>query len=274
VRIAALVLVLGLQTQPPEVPLCRQWADAVRIGELPAQLRESSGIVASRQYPDRLYHINDSGDAGRFFVSHLDGRVLQSITVAGFRPRDTEALSLGPCPGPARRSCLYVGDIGDNRGRRKTIEIVAIEEQKSFDAPATPVARFSLHYPDGARNAESMAIHPDGTLFILTKEHPARLYTARLDGSQQTLTAVTTLDTGSPPTDMAMSEDGTRLIVLTYKDAIEFAMDFAKPRRVGLRPLPQQESVTYLPGNRSFVFTTERVMLLPQLIMRVDCLTP
>jgi hypothetical protein len=85
---------------------------------------------------------------------------------------------------------------------------------------------------------------------------------------------VTTLDTDTAPTDMAISDDGARLIVLTYKGAIEFAITFAEQHRIALRPLPQQESVTYLPGSRSILFTTERVMLLPQPIMRMECAAP
>lgn len=273
-QIAAVVLVLMLPVHARDAQLCRQWATATRIGELSPRLRESSGIAASREYPDRLYHVNDSGDAGRFYVSRLDGSELRQVTVAGFRARDTEALSVGPCPGVERRSCIYVADIGDNRRRRTTIEVAAIEERNDFAATVTPTARVSFNYPDGAHDAESMAIHPDGRIFILTKEHPARLYTARLGGLQQTLSPVTSLDIGTPPTDMAISDDGSRLLVLTYKEAVEFAMDFTERRRIAIRPLPQQESVTYLPGSRSFAFTTERVMLLPQPIMMMECVSP
>jgi hypothetical protein len=268
------VLVFALLSTSTEAQLCRQWTNAVRIGELPLPVRESSGIAASRDYPDRLYHINDSGDAGRFFVSRLDGSDIHTVGVTGFKPRDTEALSLGPCPGPPGRSCLFIGDIGDNRRRRNAIEIIAIEEKERFDTAATPLARFTLRYPDAPHNAESMAVHPDGTLYILTKEHPARLYKARLKPPQQTLEAVTTLDFGSAPTDMAMSDDGSRLIVLTYKAAAEVALTFKEQRPIALRSLPQQESLTYLPRSRSFVFATERVMLLPQPIMRMECASP
>jgi hypothetical protein len=276
VRVVAVGLFVGLVFGgAAESELCRQWAaNAVRIGELPPQIRESSGIAASRAYLDRLYHINDSGDSGRMFVTRLDGSGLEPVTVSGFRGRDTEALSLGPCPGPERRSCIYIGDIGDNRRRRKTIEVVAIEERERFGPTVAPVARFSLRYPDGPHDAESMAMHPDGTLFILTKERPARLYSARLDAAEPSLAAVATLDTGTAPTDMSLSDDGSRLIVLTYKDATEFAMDFKQQRTIELLALPQQESVTYLPGSLSFLFTTERVVLLPQPIMRLECVTP
>jgi hypothetical protein len=272
---ATLVALLGFVTVlsgPVQAQLCSQWADAVRIGELPSQVRESSGIAASRVYPDRLYHINDSGDAGRFFISRLDGSQLQAVAVAGFRPSDTEAMGLGPCPGPPRRSCIYIGDIGDNRARRNAIEVVAVEEQARFTAAAKPVARLLLRYPDGPHNAESMAVHPDGTLFILTKNRPARLYKVRVDSAPPVLEAVATLDAGNTPTDMTISDDGSRLLVLTYKEAVEFRMDFKEQRRIPLLALPQQESVTFLPGSRSFIFATERAILLqPQPIMKVNC---
>ena len=99
---------------------------------------------------------------------------------------------------------------------------------------AKPVARVTLRYPDGPHDAESMAVHPDGTLFILTKERPARLFRARLDSPQPTLEAVTTLDPGNVPTDMAISDDGSRVIVLTYKEAVEFAMDFKEQHKIAL----------------------------------------
>ena len=78
------------------------------IGELPPQLRESSGLAASRDYPDRLYHINDSGDAGRFYLSRFDGTGLQTVPIAAFKPSDVEALSLGPCPGTDRGVRVFI----------------------------------------------------------------------------------------------------------------------------------------------------------------------
>jgi hypothetical protein len=255
-----------------DAQLCKQWAPAVRIGSLPPLLNESSGIAASRAFPGRLYHINDSGDTGRFYISGMDGGSVHTVRIDGFRPDDTEALSLGPCPTRAPHSCLYVGDIGDNRARRQSIEIIVIDETQSFQNAVKPTKRLTLRYPDGPHDAESMAVHPDGTLFILSKEHPARLFKTGLHASQSTLEFVTTLDTGHPPTDMAISDDGSRLIVLTYEEAVEFDMDFKTHQRIPVFFLQQQESATYLPGSRSFVYATERAIAgLMQPIMKMEC---
>jgi hypothetical protein len=255
-----------------DAQLCRQWSEAVRVGELQVQLTEASGLAASRQFPGRLYHINDSGETGKFFITGIDGKDTRAVRIDGFEPEDTEALSLGPCPGKDSISCLYIGDIGDNDVKRKSIEIVVVDEVRNFSQTVKPRSRLKLLYPDGPHDAESMAVHPNGDIFILTKENPARLYKANPNASQQTLTPVTTLQPGGKPTDMAISDDGMRLLVLTYMDAVEYSMDFKQQQKIRLNFLQQQESVAYLAGSRSFIYSTEQLLQgLPQWIMKVDC---
>jgi hypothetical protein len=167
--------------------------------------------------------------------------------------------------------------VGDNDRRRQAIEVIVVEELPSFPASVTPRQRLKLRYPDGPHDTESMSIHPDGSIFLLTKEQPARLYKADPGIMTQTLVPVTTLDTGGfSPTDMAISDDGTRLLVLTYLYAMEFGIDVARAgppqyqQRIAIQPLQQEESIAYLPGSRAFIYTTER-MGLPAWIMRVAC---
>jgi hypothetical protein len=257
---------------PAQAQGCRQWGEAAQIGDLKAQLEEASGIAASRQFPGRLYHINDSGSAGAFYITGMDGAIQRAVRVAGFKPVDTEGLALGPCRG-GRGSCLYIGDIGDNNRKRGSIEIVVLEEVRDFAPTVTPRSRLKLRYPDGPHDAESIAVDPKGTIFILTKERPAQLFKVVQSPPQQpTLSQVTTLDLDVLPTDMAISDDGTRLLIISYSDAVEYSMDFKQHQKIRLNFLQQQEGIAYLPGSRSFVYTTERLLpILPQWIMRVDC---
>ena len=255
--------------------VCKEWKEAQRIGELQIQVNEASGVAASRKFPGRLYHVNDSGDSGKFYVTNIEGKQTTGVSVTGFKPLDAEALGLGACSA-AGKSCLYIGDIGDNDRRRQTIQVALVEEMENFPASMTPQERMTLRYPDGPHDAESMAVHPNGTIFILTKEEPARLYKAEAGVATQTLAPVMTLDAGFSPSDMTISDDGTRLLVLTYLYAVEFGIDLAHPsppryqERIRIKPLQQQESIAFLPGSRSFIYTTERVFL-PAWIMRVDC---
>ena len=263
---------IGLLPTTADAQLCKQWSEAVRIGELQVQLTEASGLAASRQFPGRLYHINDSGETGKFFITGMDGKDTRSVRINDFEPEDTEALSLGPCPGKDSISCLYLGDIGDNDVKRKSIEIVVVDEVRNFPQTVKARSRLKLLYPDGPHDAESMAVHPNGDIYILTKENPARLYKANPNAVLQTLTPVITLQPGGRPTDMAISDDGTRLLVLTYMDAVEYSMDFKQQQKIRLNFLQQQESVAYLPGSRSFIYSTEQLLQgLPQWIMKVNC---
>jgi len=270
-RTAALFLI-GLLPTTVDAQLCAQWSEALRVGELQVQLTEASGLAASRQFPGRLYHINDSGETGKFFITGMDGKDTRSVRINDFEPEDTEALSLGPCPGKDSISCLYIGDIGDNDVKRKSIEIVVVDEVRNFSQTVKPRSRLKLLYPDGPHDAESMAVHPNGDIYILTKENPASLYKANPNAVQQTLKPVTTLQPGGKPTDMAISDDGMRLLVLTYMDAVEYSMDFKQQQKIRLNFLQQQESVAYLPGSRSFIYSTEQLLQgLPQWIMKVTC---
>jgi hypothetical protein len=195
---------LCLLAQTAHGQACKAWKEAVRAGELQVQLKEASGVAASRRFANRLYHINDSGDSGRFYITDWEGNNTKAVAVEGFRPEDAEALSLGPCG--AGRSCLFLGDIGDNNRARRAIEIAVIDEVESFSSPVKPRKMLKLQYPDGPHDAESMAVHPNGGIFILTKEHPARLFRADFEDDRQKLTQVMTLDIAGVPTDMATTE--------------------------------------------------------------------
>lgn len=272
-RIAALVF-LCCTADAVFAQACAHWGEAVHIGQLDLQLEEASGVAVSRRFPDRLYHINDSGDSGRFYITTMEGKNTTPVSIAGFTPIDTEAVSVGNCGD--RRSCVFVGDIGDNDRRRETIDIFAIEEVEKFERTVKPVQRYRLRYPDKPHDAESMAVHPSGTIYILTKEQPARLFKFDPSSMTRTLAPVMTLDAGGRPTDMSISDDGTRLLVLTYRHAVEFGIDLeheTTPRyrqKIELRFLPQQEGVAYLPGSLSFIYTSERV-ILASWVMRVEC---
>jgi hypothetical protein len=288
--IALLLTLLGFQNVPT---LGCQWGKPVEVGSLAQEIDEASGVAISRKIPDRMYHINDSDATGRFFVTNLTGRNTRTIYVTGFRPEDTEDLAIGSCD--AMTDCLFIGDIGDNHLERKAVEIIIIEERADFPAQVQIRNRVRARYPDGAHDAESMAVHPNGDLYILTKNlvlnglrpsvGPVNLYRLRQEqwknrkDSIQTMELVMTLDFakllpksllgGRLPTGMDISQDGKRFVVLTYQDAIEFFSDLSKPatpatwtedrnyRRIPLLILAQQEAISFTPDGKAFVYTSE-----------------
>jgi WD40 repeat protein len=288
--IALLLALLGFQSISP---FGCQWGKPLEVGPLAREIDEASGVAISRRIPDRMYHINDSDTTGRFFVTNLTGRNTRTVYVAGFQPEDTEDLAIGSCD--VTTDCLFIGDIGDNHRERREIQIIIIEERADFPAQVQMRNRIRARYPDGAHDAESMAVHPNGDIYILTKNLvlnglrpsvvPARLYRLRQEqwknrtDSIQTMELVMTLDFarllpksllgGRLPTGMDISPDGKRFVVLTYQDAIEFLSDLSKPatpdawtegrnyRRIPLLILAQQEAISFTPDGKAFVYTSE-----------------
>ena len=168
---------------------CDTWSEPQQLGMLDHQIiPEASGIAVSKAFEDRLYHNNDSGDGPYFYVTDGTGAATQTVTVDGFEPTDVEAMALGPCPD--QRTCLYLGDIGNNARVGRNVRIVVIPEQEQLAERTTPLKIITARYPDTSHDAEGMAVHPNGDLFILTKEfnlitriaNPAKLY--RLSASQ------------------------------------------------------------------------------------------
>jgi len=294
--------VAGLEFQ---AEMCA-WDSAVGAGELdPEIINEASGLAISTQFSDRLYHVNDSGDEGRFYITDFAGDNTRIVNVEFFDPRDVEDLALGQC-GSVEGTCLFIADIGDNAQVRDEIQIVVVAEQEQFGELVVPVDTIRVRYPDGANDAESLAVHPNGDLFIVSKGadyslfivSPSKVYRLTLarrlgaEGRTQELDLLGEVDftaissdtfSGSLPTALDFSRDGSRFLVLTYVNAFEFYIDLSEGglpvtedlvdgadfREIPLELLIQQESIAYL-GENAFLYNTEAVDGTAR-IMRVRC---
>ena len=276
-----------------------QWTHGTQIGSVDTPIVEDSGLAISHKFPNRLYHVNDSGDTGRFFITDFSGKDLRIVNINHFAPVDAEDLALGSCG--QGRDCVFVGDIGDNNRVRRTIELAVVEERETFPDHIDAVYRVRLRYPDKAHDAEGLAVHPDGTVYILTKGETPLLFRLRKDqwmqsnGKVETLGLVTPIDfekLGGPaaaidgrlPTAMDISPDGKRVLVLTYRNVFELLFDLSESlppvstwkagvnyRRIDVEVLNQQEGIAYTPDGKSFLYDSEKPSDGPAKIMRSDC---
>lgn len=295
----ACALLLG---GPAAAETCKAWGPAEAFGALDTKLvNEASGLDVSARHDARLYHNNDSGDGLRFYVSGLKGEDTRAIDVEGPDPRDMEELSLGPY---GAKTCLYLGDIGDNPGKRDEVVFTLVVEKKAFKDRVKPLRVVRARYPDGPHNAEAFAVHPNGDLFLVTKPldsrmmrpGPALVY--RLTADQlgdgrevQTFAKVGEIDLpkimdafpfpGSIATALDISADGKRALLLTYVAALVLDFDLANgldgPHQVvGLNTMPQQEAAAWLPDGSGFLYDTEltRNAKGGARIERVLCKTP
>lgn len=142
-------------------------------------IKESSGIVASRTTPGLYWTHNDSGDGPFIYAFDNRGGRRGVWRVTGATARDWEDIAAGP--GPRRgTNYLYIGDIGDNGGRRSEIIVYRIPEptikaadaasKKSKPQSTAAAQAIRLRYPDGKHDSEALLVHPvTGNIYILTK---------------------------------------------------------------------------------------------------------
>lgn len=285
-----LAAALALAAPAAFADLCPRWSPAQFSGELDtALINEASGLAALRAFPGALYHNNDSGDSGRFFVTDLAGANTRVVAVRDFAPADVEDMAVGPCP---EGTCVYLGDIGDNARRRTEITFVVLRERQRFARTETALRRVVARYPDGAHDAEAFALHPNGDLYLLTKPidfnerraAPAQLF--RLTAAQlrasgpQTFEQVGEIDLpyllwdqparGHLATGLDIAPDGTRAALVTYTAIVEFALNPAEPwkpsrawridhdfRIIAMPRLPQAEAITYSADGEALLIDTE-----------------
>ena len=259
---AALLIAPGAAVAQGSPSTCTPASSMVRLADLP----EASGLAVSRSTAGRLWSHNDSGPPV-LIAFDVNGKPAGRLSLSGARVEDWEALAAGPC---GDRSCLYVGDIGDNGGKRPHITVYRIPEPPQ---PGTAVAAEALQasYPDGAQDAEALLVAPDGSLLVVTKGDagPVAVYRfprAAQPGAVSKLERVGKALDEKPGanariTDGAISRDG-KWVVLRSKTALTFYPgadflrgDFGGARRVDLKAVgePQGEAVAFGAGDTVYV---------------------
>ena len=157
-----------------------------------AAIPEASGVAISGSRTGVLWSHNDGQPA--LYALGTDGSVKGRIIVAGARSGDFEAVAVGGCP---HGNCVYLGDIGDNNGKRKDVTIYRFAEPGAGARETAGTESVRATYPDGPKDAEGMFVLGNGTVYIVSKgeKGPVALY--RLpefkQGSSVQLTRVATL---------------------------------------------------------------------------------
>lgn len=189
---------------------------------------ESSGLV---DLGTTMVTTNDSGDDAVLYVVDKVGRTIGRTTYAD-EVSDVEALA------PAGDE-VWAADIGDNRERRASVQVYRVPVAPGDRTVAA--ARFELVYPDGAHDAESLVVGPDGRLRIITK--------GLLGGSVYVAPKV--LDPDRPnrltrgpsvrifATDAALFPDGRHVLVRGYRTALVATFPDFEP--VAFLDLPAQK---------------------------------
>ncbi|MEU4652557.1 WD40 repeat domain-containing protein [Streptomyces sp. NPDC023723] len=224
-----------------------------------SRITESSGLAASRLHPG-IYWTHNDQDTGPYIyaVDGSTGRTVARVSLAGIgTPRDVEAISIGP------DNRIYVGDIGDNLGGTwPYVWIYELPEPTELKDQTVEAKQYVVKYADGARDAESMVVHPKtGRVYIIDKnEDGGHLY----EGPAELSTSGTNVFTRTAAvdlwaTDAAFSPDGKQLTVRGYLGGLYYDWNDGKITRKGRIsvPLGQGESVTYTVDGKKLLLGME-----------------
>jgi hypothetical protein len=231
------------------------WGEQKIFGEFSGSiLPEASGMIANGK---SLFFINDGEGDGAIY-RFTQGSEVERIRL-DISPLNLEAISAGSC---GKGQCFYLADTGDNKLNRESVEIYEV------NAVSFKVNRsWKMNYQDGPKNVEAFIVGKNGDFFFLSKsgkkkkkgengKSKANLYHIGAHELEKTNVEASLIGEVSgisaPITDMALSQSGDRVAILTTDTAFELPFssfvkgDFSSLSEVGIEKLPKQESISYL----------------------------
>lgn len=194
------------------------------------EIIESSGLALVGD--GLVATVNDSGDTGRVFA--VDPATGRTVGTTGWgSPTDVEAVA------PLDSRSVWVGDLGDNRAVRESVQVAPVPIGRGDGDIDGPV--YDLVYPDGPQDAESLLRDPtSGRLYVASKSPlGGTLYAAPAELSATGRNRLEPVGDVLPlATDGAFFPDGKHLVVRNYAVAAVYA--FPSLERVASLTLPSQ----------------------------------
>lgn len=244
---------------------------------------ELSGLARSRLHPGLLWGINDSGNPAALIAIDPGRAVTGEVAVEGVTNTDWEDLAGFEIDGVPY---LAIADTGDNFEVRRSVSIIIVPEPEPGARSIAPVRVMHFAWPDGPRDVESVAVDIRAGRILLADKgrRPPGLYALPLMAGDEGLHPERIADfpelipTRPPrvlpigahwrgtPTSMSLSDDGSRLVVLTYESVSTFDRAAGQDWREALRVpvasvrLPVgggQESVVLSADARSAIVASE-----------------
>jgi hypothetical protein len=238
---------------------------------LDSELREISGLTASRRHRDTLWMLDDGGNPARLFAVDGKGDRVATFRVEGVPKTDWEDISAFRLDG---RDYLLLADTGDNGGLRRTLQLHVVEEPRRLvNARLKPAWSIVFRWPDGARDCEAVTVDPftRTVLLVSKRRQPPELFTLPLAPTGDAIaTARRVARLRMPPTlaprggkgqraplaaqvtAADVSPDGHELALITYRHLLvytrrggeEWGQAVARPPAERVLPwLPQAEAL-------------------------------
>jgi hypothetical protein len=257
------------------------------------RLAEASGAALSQANPGVIWTIGDSGNPPDLFAIDTTGSLRAVFSVAGATNVDWEEVAVGPC---GKRRCVYIADTGDNSEHRSDVVLYRVPEPtvggdiRTATQTLAGVERIRVIYPDRPHDVEAMAVTGGGEILLVTKGRSGGVLVFSIPPAawsrDQTITPlrrdslpITAVGgMGREVTGMALSPDGHRIVVRTYRDLYPFALrpdgtfaPLGAPTACDiLGREPQGEGITFL-NSRRLLLTSERGLFKVGTVITLEC---
>ncbi|MDC0265785.1 hypothetical protein OAK32_01750 [Mariniblastus sp.] len=246
---------------------------------------ESSGLAYSRQIPDAIWTINDSGNSNRAFLLQTDGSLLAEIKLKDTDNIDWEALADFEFDG---EPYLMIADVGDNSQRRKSYQLYFFPEpdlgEQLRTASKKPVKqtvkpkKIQFKYEDGSRNCEAIGIDTENqkiwlvekVSFGASRKKTPGVYALDFSMKSEKKNRIAKRIADFPPrnvTGMDFSHDGKSLIIRNYLNAHMYTrldnqpwseiINETNPQAVVLPLQRQGEAICFTPDSQAMIVTSE-----------------
>jgi hypothetical protein len=190
-------------------------------------IKESSGVVASRRYADVFWTHNDGGGPKKQVLYAIDrkGNTRAFFSVIDVTLHDWEDIAID------NAGHLFIGDIGNNNAKRKTLAVYGIDEPnpQAGAGSVSPKRVWKLKFPQAPFDCESLFVWKDDGYVVskvFDKAH-AQIFRFPLKETNEPLTLelVATTKIKSPVTGADISADGTLLGLVAKNGAYVFRID-------------------------------------------------
>lgn len=204
------------------------------------EIRESSGLVASRCNQGVFWTHNDGNNENHIYAINSQGEKLGTYQVSGAENDDWEDLATIQKDGEC---FLYIGDIGNNERLRGELTVYKVQEPKvstqdKLSDKKNPMTTakaeaIKLSYPNQRHDAETLLVHPETEdIYILSKRLSGASLVYKLSdykiGQTKTLKEVGKVSVPAIPngflTGGEISSDGTRIVICDYYNGYEIVL--------------------------------------------------
>ncbi len=192
--------------------------EAITVTELSNKLSESSGLV---NVNSELWTHNDSGSKARLYSIDLsNGKILKTVKVSKASNVDWEDLAVND-------THLFVGDFGNNEGKRKDLKIykISLEDLKTKTEVDAEIIEFSYatqteFTKDTNTNydCEAFVVY-ENKLYLFSKNHgdeKTDMYVLTIEAGTQVAEKLATYNTNALVTGASMDVDNKILVLIGH----------------------------------------------------------